>query len=266
MFCYSPADAGAAGMSAPLIRGVAMAGYQEHISVSGLLGAVYAIVAGWLGFTFDQAILAGFLTWIAGMLPDLDSRSGRPLREIISLTAVLIPLLLMQHLMHLGGQAERVLLLSIVVYLLIRFVAPSLLGKLTVHRGMLHSVPALCIASELVFLGYPSSVAVKLVLAGGVAVGFFSHLLLDEMHSVQWSGVRIKLSKSAGSALKFGGRRLLPNVLTYGVLLFLTYASLVRSEVLPEPGVPRAPESLPPVDDPAPVFEDPASVFDEGDA
>jgi len=240
-----------------------MAAYQEHISVSGLLGAAYALVAGWLGFTFDQSVLAGFLTWIAGMLPDLDARSGRPLREIISLTAVLVPLLLMQHLMNLGGQGERVLLLSIVVYLMIRFVAPSLLGKLTVHRGMLHSVPALFIAAELVFLGYPSSIPVRLVLAGGVAVGFFSHLLLDEMHSVQWNGLRIKLSKSAGSALKFGGRRLLPNVVTYGVLFFLTYASLVHSDVLPEPGVQQAPQSLPPVDEPAPVFDTSEPVSDD---
>jgi membrane-bound metal-dependent hydrolase YbcI (DUF457 family) len=233
-----------------------MAGYREHISVSGILGVVYALMSAWLGFSFDQAILAGCLTWVAGMLPDLDSQSGRPLREIISLTAVLLPLLLMQHLMNLGGQGERVLLLSIVVYLLIRFVAPSLLGKLTVHRGMLHSVPALIIASELVFLGYPSSIEVKLMLACGVAIGFFSHLLLDELYSVQWSGVRIKFSKSAGSALKFGGRRFLPNVFAYAVLLFLTYASLVRSEVLPEPGVPQAQESLPAVDDPAPAFDE----------
>lgn len=214
-----------------------MAGYREHIAVSSLLGLGYGVGSTMiLGFTPDQGALAACFTAVGGMLPDLDSQSGRPVREVFGFASVLAPLALMQHLFALGAHSERVLLLSVVLYVAIRYGGAALLGKLSVHRGMFHSIPALVIAAELVFLGYCSdSLAVKTLMAGGVAVGFFSHLLLDELYSVQWTGVRVRLSKSAGSALKLVGRSFLPNAFTYGLLLFLTYTSLVHSGWLDGP-------------------------------
>src|SRR5438132_1108943 len=41
------------------------------------------------------------------------------------------------------------------------------------------------------------------VSAGGVMIGFLSHLVLDELYSVDFMGARIKLNKFAGSAVKF---------------------------------------------------------------
>ena len=37
---------------------------------------------------------------------------------------------------------------------------------------------------------------------GGVMVGFLSHLLLDELYSVDIRGVKVKLNKYAGTAVK----------------------------------------------------------------
>ena len=54
-----------------------MAGYREHISVSGLLGVTVGVGATYgFGFTPIQGAIAGCLTGVAGMLPDLDSASG----------------------------------------------------------------------------------------------------------------------------------------------------------------------------------------------
>ena len=51
-----------------------------------------------------------------------------------------------------------------------------------------------------------------------VAIGFLSHLVLDELYSVQWSGVRVTLKKSSGSALKMFGPEFVPNAMAYMLL------------------------------------------------
>ncbi len=232
-----------------------MAAYREHISVSGLLGIVYGACAAFVfGFTPVQGALAGVMAWVAGMLPDLDSQSGKPVREIFNLIAAAAPLCLMSRLLRWGGNAEGAMLLSILIYVSIRYGGAIVLGKLSVHRGMFHSIPAMLIAAELAFLAYESStLGVKLLMAGGVATGFLSHLVLDEIYAVQWTGLRFRLNKFAGSAMKMFGPRLVPNVFTYSLLAVLTYASLVDVGVLASPGEqwlqspsPRAEHNEPP--------------------
>ena len=223
-----------------------MAGYREHISVSGLLGVGYGLGAVFaLGFTPVQGALAGILTWVAGMLPDLDSQSGRPVREIFGLLAAVAPFVMMRHLMQWAGDPEGAMLLAVLIYAGIRYGAGTVLGRISVHRGMFHSVPALLIAAELAFLGYKSeSNTVKLLMAGGVAVGFLSHLVLDELYSVEWTGIRIRLNKAAGSAIKLVGKNLVPNIVTYSLLMVLTYATLVSIGLVEDPGSYGATPSL----------------------
>jgi hypothetical protein len=72
-------------------------------------------------------------------------------------------------------------------------------------------------------------------MAGGAAIGFFSHLVLDEIYSVEWSGVHVRLNKFAGSAVKFFGSRLVPNVVTYSLLMLLTYAALMQANMVQSP-------------------------------
>lgn len=223
-----------------------MAGYREHISVSGILGAAYGCVAVFmLGFTVVQAAIAGVFTWVAGMLPDLDSESGRPIQELSGLTAAIAPLILMQHVHDLGMNSDRAMLCGMLTYAAVRYGGAWLLGKLTVHRGMFHSIPALLIASELTYLFYHSNeLRVRILMGVGVGIGFLSHLVLDEMYSVQWSGSKIKLAKSAGSALKFFGPEALPNGVAFGLMIFLSYATLVDANVVRDPGKVPAPEII----------------------
>lgn len=217
-----------------------MAGYREHISVSGLLGVGYGAGA-WYAFGFSpvQGALAGTLTWFAGMLPDLDSETGKPVREIFGLLAAAAPVVLMPRLLQWGQDPETAMLLAILLYAGIRGGGAMVLGKLAVHRGMFHSIPALLIAAELTFLGYKSdSLSVRLLMAGGVALGFFSHLLLDELYSVEWTGIRLRLNQAAGSALKLFGKSFLPNVVCYGLLCALTYFTLIDVGLLERPSKP----------------------------
>ncbi len=206
-----------------------MAGYREHISVSGMLGVGYGLGAAFaFGFTPVQSALAGCLTGVAGMLPDLDSQSGRPVRELFSLVGAVVPIVLMERIVEFAGSHEGTMLASILLYAAIRFGGAAVLGKLAVHRGMFHSIPALLIAAQITFLCYKSDdLQVKLLMSTGVALGFLSHLILDEMYSVEWSGIRLKLNKAAGSAVKMFGKGVRANLVAYGLLVFVTYASLV---------------------------------------
>ena len=211
-----------------------MAGYREHISVSAMLGVAYGGGLSLLGpLNFVQGALAGWLTALGGMLPDLDSPTSRPVRELFGLVAGVAPLLLAGKLLRwldMPADRETVTLTIVVMYLAIRYGGSDMVKKLAKHRGMLHSVPFLLIAAELVYLTYPSdSERTKLLMAGGVAVGVFSHLLLDEIYSVEMKGGRVRLKNSSGTALKWRGDEFVPNVSTYCVLMLLSYAALSQT-------------------------------------
>lgn len=233
-----------------------MAGYREHITVSSMLGIGYGAGATLaFGFTPVQGALAGFLTAFGGMLPDLDSETGKPVRELFGLVGAVGPLLMMGRVaetFNIPSQPEYIILTFVLLYHLLRYGGAWLVGIFAVHRGMFHSIPAMLIAAQLTFLAYKESeTAVKFLMAGGIAVGFLSHLLLDEMYSVQWTGVRIKLNKYAGSAFKFVGKSTNANIVAYGILLTLTYATFSElavsqtadMEVIEEPVLQQAIES-----------------------
>ena len=223
-----------------------MAAYREHITVSGILGVAYACAAVLLfGYSLTQAVIVAVLTWVAGMLPDLDSESGWPIRELSGVVAAFAPLLLLHNAQAIGVDGDRALLFAIIAYAAVKYGGSFLLGKLTVHRGMFHSIPALLIASELTFLSYHSEeFRVRVLMAVGVGIGFLSHLVLDEMYSVQWDGMKVRLAKSSGSAMKFFGPDALPNGVTMGLLLCLTYATLVEAEIVHDPGKVPAPQTI----------------------
>lgn len=221
-----------------------MAAYREHITVSTMLGIGYGLGATFaLGFTPAQGALAAWLTALGGMLPDLDSETGRPVREMFGLVAAIAPLALVGRLigwLGLPSDVEITMLMIVVMYLAIKYGGASIIGAVSVHRGMFHSLPALAIAAEITYLCYPSDLTtVKLLMASGTATGFFSHLLLDEMYSVQWAGVRLKLKKSAGTAMKMFSKSFIPNVVTYSILAVLSYAMLVDAGIIqPKPAKP----------------------------
>jgi len=223
-----------------------MAAYREHIAVSGMLGLGTGVVSTIVfGFTPVQGILVGWLTAIGGILPDLDSESGRPVREMFGLTAAVAPLIFIERILqwaHLPGDKETVMALFLAMYLGIKYGLASLVSMFSVHRGMFHSIPALLIAAEIAYLGYPRhEVRTKALMAAGVAIGFFSHLLLDEIYSVEWSGVRIKLKKSAGSAIKFFGEGLAGNAAAYALLLGLSFLTLHDAGIIGMPDAPARP-------------------------
>lgn len=182
-----------------------MAGFRMHITVSTACGIAYGTAAyKALGHNPETALLAAGVTAVSGMLPDLDSDSGRPVREMSAFAASALPLLAVPRLVHSGLTTEGIYAILGLSYFLIRFGLKWVLSQVAVHRGMFHSVPAMLIAGLAVYMAYGSDdPSIRLVLAAGAMIGFFSHLLLDEIYSVDFNGLRVHLKGSAGSAIKF---------------------------------------------------------------
>ncbi len=217
-----------------------MAGFRTHITVSGMCGVIYGGVAVQpLGFSTDAAILAAGLTTVGGMLPDLDSSSGVPVREMFGLAAIVAPLLLVPRLVHMDMSRETILATMLFGYVFIRYFVANIFKRFTVHRGMYHSLPAMLISGLCVYMAYHSSDRnLRVMLGCGVMIGFLSHLILDEIYSVDFRGVRIKLKSSAGSALKFASPSFFATVTCYlilGALLYLAYRDYMNP---PEPDPP----------------------------
>src|SRR5262249_34170488 len=145
-----------------------MASYRGHLVFSATLGAAYGAAAAWQwGMDWGPVLLGAGLTTLGGLLPDLDSDSSVPVREVFGLAATVTPLLLTRRIMSHGFTGEQTLVILCAIYVLIRYGIRALLARLTVHRGMFHSIPAMLIAGLTVFLCYHSpSSAIRLYLAG----------------------------------------------------------------------------------------------------
>ena len=221
-----------------------MASFRGHLSTAAALGAVYGGGAFWLGhLDWGVALLAAGLTTLGGLLPDLDSDSGVPVRELFGLLAALAPFLLLGRLAARGFSPEQMLAVCAGVYLFIRYGLAAYFKRLTVHRGMFHSVPAMIIAGLAVYLAYHGPDWLRWYLAGGVMLGFLSHLVLDELCAVDFSGTRITLNRFAGSALKLTSRSWTATGFTYLVLLALAGTAFVQMEPAKREGERRGAQS-----------------------
>jgi hypothetical protein len=202
-----------------------MASYRGHLTLASLLGAGYAGAAMWREQAdWGTALVGAGVTTVGGLLPDLDSDSGVPVRELFGLAAFVSPLLVYGRIKQHELTTEQTFVALAGVYIFVRYVLSAAFKHWSVHRGMFHSVPAMLIAGMGVYLVYPNPyVPVRLYIAGGAMIGFLSHLVLDELYSVDFMGVGIRLNKYAGSALKLASASRSATLTTYLLLAALGY-------------------------------------------
>lgn len=209
-----------------------MADFKSHITGSSLVGVAY----GYWGvveqsMSIESGLLAGGLCAVSGMLPDLDSDSGVPLRETSMFVAAIAPMLMIDRFRDLGLSHEAMAVAAMLVYVGIRFVAVEFFKRYTVHRGMWHSIPAAAVAGMVAYLVMPCpSESIRVYKSMAVVTGFMVHLMMDEIWSIDISrGFRLK--KSFGTALKFFGPNALANVTVYAQLGLLIYFSMGDHEI-----------------------------------
>ncbi len=201
---------------------------------SSVLGSAYASLGVWyMHLDWGTAFLGAGLAALGGMLPDLDSDSGVPVREMFSFAAAVIPMMMLETFrMRFPGmlEMEKPLVLAIAVYLGIRYGLSRMFKSLTVHRGMFHSIPGMFIAGLCIFVLYPKDYPMlkRMFVSGGIMLGFLSHLVLDELYSVDLMGGRLRLNRFAGSALKFWSKSRPATISTYVILSLLIWIAWIE--------------------------------------
>jgi len=204
-----------------------MAGFQTHIAVSTVTGIGYGVWGYQCGAPLPACVLAGGLCSVSGMLPDLDSDSGRPVQEISCFAAAVIPLLMLERFKELGWSHETMALVGAGLYAAIRFGAAEIFRRYTVHRGMWHSLPACLACGLLAFIVVSGpDLAIRLFKAAAVSLGFLTHLVLDEIWSFQLRSGKLNVKKSFGTALKVFGRDHTANLTMSGLLAVLAFIAV----------------------------------------
>jgi hypothetical protein len=197
--------------------------YRQHLTTAGVSGALFAWgTCALTGLHWLYSSVAALLATVSGLLPDLDHPVGVELKGVTGVLATITALAVWHHLgRHDPNFPFELHLWSVVVaYVGVRFWLRSTLAKLMVHRGISHSLPACAVWGALTYLYYPSSYhIVRIWMSLAVMLGFLSHLVLDEMFSVDLNNQRLKTS--FGTALKFWAPSALSTVAIYAILFFL---------------------------------------------
>lgn len=181
-----------------------MANFPTHIAVGTLVSGALATVTVAADMVAPENIVAVTLAGVLGsVLPDIDLEESRPARAMFSGLAVFFSFAVLFSLDRTYSIVEM-LILWLGTLVLVRFAGKELFFRFSYHRGVWHSLLALvfcslvtaCVFSKL--LGRDPSVA---WLGGAfMGAGYLTHLILDEIYSVDVMDTRIK--SSFGTALK----------------------------------------------------------------
>jgi membrane-bound metal-dependent hydrolase YbcI (DUF457 family) len=205
--------------------------YRQHITFAGTLGVVYGWAAYVLaGIHWMYGTVAALLATLSGLLPDLDSDSGVELKGFTGILGVLVAVAVWQELANVRPEPafEFHLWAVVLAYILVRHGLRRIMSHLTVHRGISHSLPTCAVWGALAYLYYPARQhqpdqqhLIRLMMGLAVMVGFFSHLLLDEICSVDLRGARV--NKAFGTAIKLWAPNPWTTLLMYGLLSYLAW-------------------------------------------
>lgn len=208
-----------------------MAGHKTHsaagVAIAALLAGTTTLVGG-ISPAHQPLLLACGMA--AGLAPDLDSDTSRPLMILKSVVGVAVAGSVLADSLAKGLSTAEIavrtgLALGLVVLLSVVFT------RLTVHRGIMHSVPFVCLWALLTmqatyaFGGSLSMAAGLVALMAGLG-----HLLLDELWSIDLKGGLVpKLKPTFGSAFKFWSGSLLATTVCYAGLAALLWLHFSRS-------------------------------------
>jgi hypothetical protein len=181
-----------------------MANFPTHIVVGTIVAGTLATLTLAADVIAPENLVAVTLAGSLGsVLPDIDLKDSRPSRALFAGLAVFFSFALLFHFAPRLSIAEM-WALWLGSLLFVRYGLHTAFHRLAVHRGVWHTwIAGLASAFACVIMFYyvferPDGVA---WLAGGfLFIGFLTHLILDEIYSVDVLGNHIK--RSFGTAFK----------------------------------------------------------------
>lgn len=186
-----------------------MANFTTHIAVGTVVAGALATLTLAADVVAPENLVAVTMAGVLGsVLPDIDLKDSRPGRAMFAGLAVFFSFAVLFHSALKYSIAELwILWLGTLVF--VRYGLHLVFNRLSVHRGTWHSLLAalFCAGATAVVFRYgldrPDGVA--WLGAGFMFLGYLTHLVLDEVYSVDVMDTRIKAS--FGTALKLADFR-----------------------------------------------------------
>lgn len=207
-----------------------MAMFREHVAVGATVSVAIVTCAYTYALMTDPLMLTVLFvsTTVASFLPDLDSDTGTPFYLLFGAFTLLCTGGALYVALQVAPHDWRMLVgVPAVTMLGVWVIVGTIFKHLTEHRGMMHSLPSAAIAGIATFLVaryWDAPVISALIFGGSVAIGYVSHLILDEIWAgVNLSGIPFIPKRSLGTATKLFSDSAFMNVATYGVLAGLVY-------------------------------------------
>lgn len=199
-----------------------MASFKQHISggfITGVVSAGIALTA--YGVSIYQAGITFIFAALGSVLPDIDCDTSTPLKFLFGYIGIILPVVTL-HYLYADATMETTILFIVFGYIFIKDFISILFLKFTIHRGIIHSIPMAIIAAQLTFLlFFDSALKIRIVFSIACLFGFLTHLLMDEIWSIDLLGANIK--KSFGSAFTLKGESILKTILAYTAIIGLGY-------------------------------------------
>ena len=202
-----------------------MADFKTHLTGGVLSGAGFSAVGLFTNaLTVTQAGAIFTVGTFAGLLPDLDSDTGRPLSLLFQLLSVIVPCAFFYKASQFGGASlEFLICYFVLAYLFLNYIVCPFIKKMTVHRGIMHSIPFSVLCGGVGYLLFEKS-GKQVAFFGGFAIlfGCLVHLVLDEINSLRIKyGFIPAFKKSSGTSLKFMSSSLLTSLFVYTLLILV---------------------------------------------
>ena len=210
-----------------------MANFKTHKNFSLIISIVLALFFYFTGVIyFSEIFYLVIIGTIAWLLPDLDHSESLPnflLFNIIGTIVVsMIFLIFYDH-----YDWFTVFLIMLVTYLFILYWVRYIYNKIVVHRWMFHSIPTAVLLSIILFHLSHNIIWIwfnrSLIMSIFLFVWYMTHLILDEMYSVDLYNAKLK--RSFWTALKFYSRKyIVSSIIVYSLLLisFLSFPNISK--------------------------------------
>ncbi|MBK1617039.1 hypothetical protein CKO42_00945 [Lamprobacter modestohalophilus] len=192
------------GHGIPLPGAHRVANFRSHLTGGALVSGVAAFASYGEGLSSSTETQALFvLGTAASLLPDIDADDSKPVRGLFNVVGIIVGFWVAFRLAGLVGLFEQVAV-WIGVALLIAFPLRWAFARLTVHRGIWHTLLMAVVITLIVTVVADTLLRLDAVLAwlagGFVLLGYVTHLTMDEIASVDLLDRRVK--RSFGTALK----------------------------------------------------------------
>jgi hypothetical protein len=181
-----------------------VANFRRHVEIATLAsGMLSTMCLGAKLVSTSEAVALWITGSFGGILPDIDSDNSSALDIVFSIIT-LFSIVMLFSILHTHYSTLTLWGGCLLIYGLFNFLIRPLFEAATIHRGIFHSIIAgLFFAFAGVNLAFylgKLNATFSWLIGLFVLFGFITHLLLDEVYSVDFNNTRIK--RSFGTALK----------------------------------------------------------------